>query len=144
MKKITNYNKSSNNFKQLEYPRLFKSSQQIIANFLFSIIQTPYFFFWVPVFSSIFQLLRRCSLLSMLIDLSLVFFFFLFQSVRQSPSDEILPTILAEPKWRFRMFFVCNLGIWLGFSVMFILVIFEEHIKIWAKYRISHFKKLFI
>ncbi len=43
---------------------------------------------------------------------------------------DILPTILAEPKWRFKSFFVCNLGIWIGYSVMFILVVFEDYITI--------------
>jgi zinc transporter ZupT len=43
---------------------------------------------------------------------------------------DILPTILAEPAWGVKQFVLCNLGLWLGFSGMFLLVVFENFISI--------------
>ncbi|CAF0720855.1 unnamed protein product [Brachionus calyciflorus] len=43
---------------------------------------------------------------------------------------DLLPSVMSTKKWRWKMFFVCNAAMLLGFSVMFLLVIFESHIKI--------------
>ena len=43
---------------------------------------------------------------------------------------ELLPFVCSGPKWRWKEFLLTNLGMWLGFTIMFLLVIFEDHIKI--------------
>ena len=42
---------------------------------------------------------------------------------------ELMPSVLAGPKWGLKEFVLTNLGLWLGFTIMFLLVIFEEHIR---------------
>jgi zinc transporter 12 len=43
---------------------------------------------------------------------------------------DLLPSVMAGPKWSWKGFVLSNMGLWLGFSIMFILVIFERYIKI--------------
>ncbi len=43
---------------------------------------------------------------------------------------DLLPSVMPGPKWSWKIFILSNLGMWLGFSIMFVLVIFEKYIKI--------------
>ena len=37
---------------------------------------------------------------------------------------------MAGKKWSWKVFILCNVAMWIGFIIMFLLVIFEDHIKI--------------
>ena len=40
------------------------------------------------------------------------------------------PSIMSDETWSWKMFLVSNIALWIGFIVMFLLVIFEDHIKL--------------
>ncbi len=43
---------------------------------------------------------------------------------------DLLPSVMSGPKFSWKIFILSNIGLWLGFSIMFVLVIFEKYIKI--------------
>ena len=44
---------------------------------------------------------------------------------------EILPTVMSGGgEWSWLVFLLCNLAMFFGFAIMFLLAVFEEHIKI--------------
>lgn len=40
----------------------------------------------------------------------------------------ILPGMMNKQKWSWTSFILCNLGLWIGFSLMFVLVILEDYV----------------
>jgi zinc transporter ZupT len=43
---------------------------------------------------------------------------------------DLLPTLLLDGKWSWKIFFIVNGCLWLGFIIMFLLIVFEDKISI--------------
>jgi zinc transporter ZupT len=42
---------------------------------------------------------------------------------------DLMPNLLPNSKWNWKMFFIVNLALILGFFIMFLLIIFEKNVE---------------